>query len=190
VAGGARPGAEPAARLDFDLRQGQRSYQNRCLLRFAGTPRCVGYKGSDRLQKRKLAAEDSFSVFFTRLAKTFLGKLKKTTHGIVYGLGVHFLGRRMVSFCRGSGAAAVRFLAPIINVALTQVASQKLAEMADGRPSGRPVTEPNGGQDGELWVRIVEGQVRALKFGSVQITVHEGRVVQVETNSKIRIDRP
>jgi hypothetical protein len=124
------------------------------------------------------------------LAKTFLGKRQKTTHFIVYGLGVHFLGRRMVSFCRGSGPAAVRFLAAIINVALTQVASQKLAEMADGRPSGRPVTEPNGGQDGELWVRIVEGQVRALKFGSVQITVHEGRVVQVETNSKIRIDRP
>jgi len=96
----------------------------------------------------------------------------------------------MVSFCRGSGVAAVRFRTPIINMALTQVASQKLAEMADGRPNGRPVTEPNGGQDGELWVRIVEGQVRALKFGSVQITVHEGRVVQVETNSKIRIDRP
>lgn len=41
----------------------------------------------------------------------------------------------------------------------------------------------------EAWVDIVERQVRALKFGSVQITVHDGRVVQVETSSKIRFDR-
>jgi hypothetical protein len=43
--------------------------------------------------------------------------------------------------------------------------------------------------DSEAWVEIVERQVRALKFGSVQITVHDGRVVQVETSSKIRFDK-
>jgi hypothetical protein len=39
------------------------------------------------------------------------------------------------------------------------------------------------------WLEIVERQVRALRFGSVQITVHEGRVVQVETSVKVRFDK-
>lgn len=40
------------------------------------------------------------------------------------------------------------------------------------------------------WLEIVQRQVRALKFGSVQITIHEGRVVQVETSVKVRFDKP
>lgn len=40
------------------------------------------------------------------------------------------------------------------------------------------------------WLDIVQRQIRALKFGSVQITVHEGRVVQVETSVKVRFDKP
>jgi hypothetical protein len=43
--------------------------------------------------------------------------------------------------------------------------------------------------DTGAWLQIVERQVRGLKFGSVQITVHEGRVVQIETSAKIRFDR-
>lgn len=43
--------------------------------------------------------------------------------------------------------------------------------------------------DSEAWVEIVEREVRTLRFGSVQITVHDGRVVQIETSSKIRFDR-
>jgi len=43
--------------------------------------------------------------------------------------------------------------------------------------------------DSGAWLEIVERQVRGLKFGSVQITVHEGRVVQIETSAKIRFDR-
>jgi hypothetical protein len=39
------------------------------------------------------------------------------------------------------------------------------------------------------WLEIVERQVRGLKFGSVQVTVHEGRVVQIETSAKIRFER-
>lgn len=42
---------------------------------------------------------------------------------------------------------------------------------------------------GETWLEVVERQVNGLKFGSVEITVHEGRVVQVETNSKLRFDK-
>ncbi len=47
---------------------------------------------------------------------------------------------------------------------------------------------PIVGNDSEAWVEIVEHQVRALKFGSV-LTVHDGRVVQVETSSKIRFEK-
>ncbi len=43
--------------------------------------------------------------------------------------------------------------------------------------------------DTGAWLEIVDRQVRGLKFGSVQITVHEGRVVQIETSAKIRFDR-
>jgi hypothetical protein len=47
-----------------------------------------------------------------------------------------------------------------------------------------PSSQPEGN-----WLEIVERQVRALRFGSVQITVHEGRVVQVETSVKVRFDK-
>jgi len=40
------------------------------------------------------------------------------------------------------------------------------------------------------WVEIVEKQVSSLRFGVVQITVHDGRVVQVETTERLRFDKP
>jgi hypothetical protein len=40
------------------------------------------------------------------------------------------------------------------------------------------------------WLGIVQEQVNALKFGVVQITVHESRVVQIEKTEKVRLDRP
>jgi hypothetical protein len=39
------------------------------------------------------------------------------------------------------------------------------------------------------WVGIVAKQVKSLKFGVVQITVHESRVVQVEKTEKVRLGR-
>jgi hypothetical protein len=42
----------------------------------------------------------------------------------------------------------------------------------------------------QKWLDVVERQVNALKFGSVHITVHEGRVVQVETSVRVRFDKP
>lgn len=66
-----------------------------------------------------------------------------------------------------------------------------LPKMANGRTIDGRVAQvsPMVRNECEAWVDIVERQVRALKFGSVQITVHDGRVVQVETSSKIRFDR-
>ncbi len=39
----------------------------------------------------------------------------------------------------------------------------------------------------ESWLEIVRRKVSAIRFGSVQITVHEGRVTQVESLEKTRI---
>jgi hypothetical protein len=40
------------------------------------------------------------------------------------------------------------------------------------------------------WLGIVAKQVESLKFGLVQITVHESRVVQIEKTEKVRLDKP
>jgi hypothetical protein len=39
----------------------------------------------------------------------------------------------------------------------------------------------------EAWLDIVRQRVEAMRFGSVQIVVHEGRVTQVESTEKTRL---
>ncbi len=39
------------------------------------------------------------------------------------------------------------------------------------------------------WVQVVQEQVGAIRFGVVQITVHDSRVVQVERTEKVRFDK-
>jgi hypothetical protein len=41
--------------------------------------------------------------------------------------------------------------------------------------------------DNETWSDIVRQKVEAMRFGSVQIIVHEGRVTQVESTEKTRL---
>jgi hypothetical protein len=54
--------------------------------------------------------------------------------------------------------------------------------------------EQNVGQerDSDLpeWLEVVRRQVSSLKFGTVQITVHDSRITQVERVEKVRLDRP
>ena len=38
------------------------------------------------------------------------------------------------------------------------------------------------------WEKEVVEAVRALRFGSIEIVVHEGRVVQIETRARVRFD--
>lgn len=38
----------------------------------------------------------------------------------------------------------------------------------------------------DAWIDIVRQKVAAMRFGSVQIIVHEGRVTQVESTEKTR----
>ena len=40
------------------------------------------------------------------------------------------------------------------------------------------------------WVRVVRDKIESLRFGVVQIVVHESRVVQIESTEKLRFDKP
>lgn len=40
------------------------------------------------------------------------------------------------------------------------------------------------------WLKVVRDQVEHLRFGVVQIVVHEHQVVQVERTEKVRFDKP
>jgi len=39
----------------------------------------------------------------------------------------------------------------------------------------------------EPWVEIIRHKVGAMRFGSVQLTIHDGRVTQVEATEKVRL---
>lgn len=41
----------------------------------------------------------------------------------------------------------------------------------------------------ESWLDAVRGQVKSLRFGVVQIVVHDSRVVQIEKTEKIRLEQ-
>jgi hypothetical protein len=47
----------------------------------------------------------------------------------------------------------------------------------------------NGIEISPEWIGIVRKQVESLRFGVVQITVHESRVVQIEKTEKVRIEK-
>jgi hypothetical protein len=38
------------------------------------------------------------------------------------------------------------------------------------------------------WLKLTRQQVETLKFGTVQITVHDRKVVQIDRHEKTRID--
>lgn len=40
------------------------------------------------------------------------------------------------------------------------------------------------------WTQLVMEKASALRFGSIQIILHEGRVIQVESTEKIRLSPP
>ncbi|HYT59450.1 MAG TPA: YezD family protein [Haliangiales bacterium] len=39
------------------------------------------------------------------------------------------------------------------------------------------------------WLHLVKEQISSLRFGVVQIVVHDSRVVQIERTEKLRLDR-
>ncbi|HEY5909492.1 MAG TPA: YezD family protein [Verrucomicrobiae bacterium] len=39
------------------------------------------------------------------------------------------------------------------------------------------------------WLAVLKHQVESLRFGTVQVVVHEARVVQIEKTEKVRFDK-
>jgi hypothetical protein len=39
------------------------------------------------------------------------------------------------------------------------------------------------------WLELVREQVNSLRFGVVEIVVHDGRVVQIEKTERVRLDK-
>lgn len=50
-----------------------------------------------------------------------------------------------------------------------------------------PMSHSIAEAEAESWIGIVRQKVEAMRFGSVQIIVHEGRVTQVESTEKTRL---
>jgi hypothetical protein len=48
------------------------------------------------------------------------------------------------------------------------------------------MTEQNSNQTGNALLQEIENAVNSLRFGSIEITVHEGRVTQIEKREKVR----
>ncbi len=49
------------------------------------------------------------------------------------------------------------------------------------------MSHPNAEPEVESWLEIVRQKASAMRFGSVQIIVHEGRVTQVESTERTRL---
>lgn len=45
----------------------------------------------------------------------------------------------------------------------------------------------NSVPDFTQWVRLLEQKIASIRFGSIQIIVHEGRITQIESTEKIRL---
>jgi hypothetical protein len=48
-----------------------------------------------------------------------------------------------------------------------------------------PQTKPEANPD---WLRVVQQKVESLRYGVVQLVVHDGRVTQIERTEKTRIN--
>jgi hypothetical protein len=46
-----------------------------------------------------------------------------------------------------------------------------------------------GAEGGERWLGLVRERVASLRFGIVQIVVHEGRVTQIDRTERLRLER-
>ena len=50
-----------------------------------------------------------------------------------------------------------------------------------------PLTTPG---NAAAWLAIVREKVSGIRFGVVQIVVHDGKVTQIECTEKTRLDEP
>ena len=55
---------------------------------------------------------------------------------------------------------------------------------------GVAMNAPFANQPPDKWLELVAAQVAALRYGVVQVVVHDGRVVQIECTERLRLDKP
>jgi hypothetical protein len=48
---------------------------------------------------------------------------------------------------------------------------------------------PGGGSDDLKWLELVIQQVGSLRYGVVEIVVHDSRVIQIEKTERLRLDK-
>jgi hypothetical protein len=48
---------------------------------------------------------------------------------------------------------------------------------------------PVGGGDAK-WLDLVVQNVKSLRYGVVEIVVHDSRVIQIEKTERVRLDKP
>jgi len=46
-----------------------------------------------------------------------------------------------------------------------------------------------GSSDDSKWLALVAKQVKSLRYGVVEIVVHDSRVIQIEKTERVRLDR-
>jgi len=51
---------------------------------------------------------------------------------------------------------------------------------SESSPSHSSIQEPE-------WLGLIRAQVESLRFGVVQLTIHDGRVTQIERTEKVRL---
>jgi hypothetical protein len=51
------------------------------------------------------------------------------------------------------------------------------------------LTDAASPQEELPWLRLVQAHVNSLRYGVVQVVVHEARVVQIEITERLRLDR-
>ena len=57
-----------------------------------------------------------------------------------------------------------------------------------GRPETKMKADPQLTEEERTWLSLVRQQVRSLRFGVVQIVVHNAKVVQIERTEKLRLN--
>jgi len=46
------------------------------------------------------------------------------------------------------------------------------------------------GEEKLAWLEVVQRHVHSLRYGVVQIVVHDGQVTQIEKTERVRLDKP
>ena len=55
--------------------------------------------------------------------------------------------------------------------------------------SNTPNKTPAGGNEEAKWLELVIQQVGSLRYGVVEIVVHDSRVIQIEKTERLRLDK-